>query len=428
MSTTPENSIPAVLTPDARPTLIRAGTVVDGAGTCAVPGAVLLRGREVVAAGAPERIGVPADARIVDRPFHAVVPAFVNVHAHLDLTHIGPLPRPARFTDWIGQVRAGRADDPVALRQSVRAGIQASIAGGTAAIGDIAGAESTIPAEALEQSGLLGVSYREYFGAGPRQSAAVERIAAFVAETGERASAAGISPHAPYSCGPAVFRAAAASGRPVATHLAETLAEVDLARDGDGEMVEFLRTIGVWDDALRDGPDPIAGLGQHPIDAVLDWLDGAPAVVAHVNYPEPGHLERLAAAGVTVAYCPRASAYFGHPAPGAAPHAWRDMLAAGVRVALGTDGMPCLDTPGRLSVLDEMRLLFRRDRPDPRQLLAMATVHGAAGLGLPEARFTFAPGPLAGLLAIPVPPAIRGDRWVAALATGGPIEWLLGPG
>lgn len=408
--------------------LIRAGTVIDADTVHASPGALLIRGRTVLAAGPLASVPVPEGALVIDRPFHAVTPGLVNAHAHLDLTHIGPLPAPDRFTDWIGQIRERRAGDEAELRRSVRDGIRASRLGGTAAIGDIAGAESPVPAEELAASTLLGVSYREYFGAGPRQAAAAERLAEFANAIDLAGDVvAGVSPHAPYSCGPAVYRAAAVSGRPIATHLAETTAEVALARRGDGEFVDFLRRIGVWDDALRDGPDPIAAHGRHPIDAVLDWLGGAPAVVAHVNYPEAGHLDRLAAAGVTVAYCPRASAYFHHPSGGHAAHAYRDMLAAGIPVALGTDGMPCLDTPGRLSVLDEMRFLFRRDRTPARTLLAMATVHGAAGLGLDPPRFTFAPGPVAGVLSIPVPARVRDDHWEAALRSDGLPEWLLDP-
>ena len=48
----------------------------------------------------------------------------------------------------------------------------------------------------------------------------------------------------------------------------------------------------------------------------------------------------LAASNITVAYCPRASHYFGHT-----NHRWKEMLDAGINVALGTDSLLCLDTP-----------------------------------------------------------------------------------
>jgi cytosine/adenosine deaminase-related metal-dependent hydrolase len=58
----------------------------------------------------------------------------------------------------------------------------------------------------------------------------------------------------------------------------------------------------------------------------------------------------------------------------------------------------CLDTPDRLSVLDDMRLLFQRDGVDARLLLSMATTHGASALDLEHDLVRFGPG-LAGVLA-----------------------------
>ena len=92
------------------------------------------------------------------------------------------------------------------------------------------------------------------------------------------------------------------------------------------------------------------------------------------------------------------------------------MLAAGINGALGTDSVASLpsDEADRLSPLDEMRLLWRRDATDATTLLAMGTVNGARALGLDEGRFTLSPGPLSGLIGVDVsgtddrlPPARR---------------------
>ncbi|MFN7022304.1 MAG: hypothetical protein ACK4WH_13380, partial [Phycisphaerales bacterium] len=74
----------------------------------------------------------------------------------------------------------------------------------------------------------------------------------------------------------------------------------------------------------------------------------------------------LARTGTSVAYCPRASDYF-RAAEHFGPHRYRDMLAAGVTVALGTDSALCLGPEAdpvragdaaRISVLDEVRHLW----------------------------------------------------------------------
>ncbi|MCA9291150.1 MAG: amidohydrolase family protein, partial [Phycisphaerales bacterium] len=109
---------------------------------------------------------------------------------------------------------------------------------------------------------------------------------------------------------------------------------------------------------------------------------------------------------------------------GEAPHAYRSMLAGGVNVALGTDSILCLDTPDRISTLDEMRLLRRRDGTDPVTLLAMATIHGARALGFDEGLVEFSPGPMLGVLAVD---GAGDDPLDAALRGNAPPRWVAGP-
>ena len=222
----------------------------------------------------------------------------------------------------------------------------------------------------------------------------------------------GLQPHSPYTCGLSVYAAAAQlaahCGVPVSTHLAETLEEIEFVRHGTGPLNEFLRRIG-WE-------EPFVPLHLHPVDA--RWRERW--VMRHLNDIEEHHL-RLAAWRTTVGYCPRASAYFGHPLERHAPYRHRVMLAAGINVALGTDSILCLDTPDRLSVLDEMRLA-ERDGTEAHTLLAMGTVNGAAALGLDPRDFTLAPGAVArhrGAAARRRDARVRdGDRRRAVLAAG----------
>lgn len=444
----PETGSVETTTPVAGRVLIRAGLVCDGAEIDAAPGGVLVDEGRIVAAGSLQDIGPVDDAAMIDRPFSVVMPGLVNAHAHLDLSHVEPTPAADDFTAWIEMIREARHPDEDSIRRSVRRGIALSIAGGVAAVGDIAGAGSIAPADELRRSPLGGVSFVEVFGVGRRQgevAAALEGLAASADATGELESVvarrvrAGLSPHAPYSCGPKVFEGAVATGRPIATHLAETLEELEFVRDGGGRFDAFLREIGVWDDTVVDGPDAMAATGRHAIDAVLESIargadaaraagrEPGPILAAHVNYPGPGHLEKLAEAGVAVVYCPRASSYFRHPAREERPHAWRAMMDAGVSLCLGTDGRPCLDTPDRISTVDEMRFLVRRDRVAGRTVLPLALANGARALGLDPERFTLAPGPVAGLIAVPAPASVRGDRLDAALRVDTAPEWLVDP-
>ncbi len=396
--------------------------VADGDGVACAPGAVLLQGDEILAAGPPPAVGHPQEAEVVDVPDAVLVPALVNAHCHLDLSHLPPVAYTGDWAGWLETVRAGRATSDAEIAASVENGVGLARRGGTALVGDIAGAGSLVPLEALRRLGLAGVAFLEVFGLGRRQGGAVDTLRRVAEQDSgpERGVRLGLGPHAPYTCGPEVYRAAAGLGRPWSTHLAETPAEIEFVGAGTGPLRRLLEAVGAWDET-------VAPWGQHPVDALAESLAAAPCVAAHLNYVEPRHVEALSGWPVTVAYCPRASRYFGHAADGPAPHRYRQMLDAGVNVALGTDGLLCLDTPNRISVLDEMRLLHRRDGTDPVVLLRMATVAGAVGLGFDPALVTLAPGPTAGLLALPIARGRGLDPLRQIMESDDPPQWVLGP-
>ena len=408
--------------PGQRRRLIRAAAIVDGQGQNATPGAVLLEGSQILASGDVSSIGPVDDAELIDRPRCVVLPALVNVHCHLDLSHIGPTPLDGDFVSWIEQLRTARAQTDEAIAASVRHGVELALAGGTALVGDIAGVGSLVPIEQLRASKLGGVSFLEVFGIGNRQDAAIETMKRAVHDCPayEGGVRLGVQPHAPYSCGRAVFEAAAQLDRPLATHLSETLDELQFVDTATGPLASMLKRFGVWDDS-------IGGCGCHPIDHIREILGDREIVAAHLNYVDNCHVEKLADWPITVAYCPRASAYFGHPYDGYTPHRYRDMLEVGVNVALGTDGLPCLDTPDRISVLDEMRFLYQRDSADPIALLRMATVAGASALGFDESLFTLAPGPTAGLLAVEIDSDDPHDPLIQVLRGDNALQWIAGP-
>ncbi len=367
-----------------RRTLIRAGRVID-ASTSRGPGSILLDDGDIVAAGSPAEVGSVPDAEVLDLPESVVMPALVNAHCHLDLSNIDPRPYDGDFAAWLDGIRTGRPTGDDAVAAAVRRGIHLSRLGGTGVVGDIDGRASGVPARELRADGLVGVSYLELIGIGPSRERAMKtlRDAAGWPAHADRGVRMGISPHAPCTCDTGIYRTAAALRAPMATHLAETPDETDA------------------------------------IDVLADVLAMRPIAAAHVNYATDQQVRLLAAARTTVVFCPRAAAYFGHRS-----HGYRRMIEAGVNVALGTDGLPCLDRADRMSVLDDMRLLHRRDDADPVVLLRMATTAGAVGLGLDPDLVTLVPGPIAGLIALPYDVSDTRDPFVQVLQRDEAPEWV----
>jgi cytosine/adenosine deaminase-related metal-dependent hydrolase len=411
--------------------VIDAAAGAGGAGVAASPGTLLLEVAErpgpegwtlrTLAAGPTREVERHEAARAgvdrlmtVRRPTSVLIPGLVNAHTHLDLTHIGPRPHEPGdgFVAWVDMVRAERRHGEDEIQASVRRGAELSLGAGVVAVGDIAGAPAgritLAPWRAMGASGLRGVSYLEFFGIGRGEARTLARLEALGAEleaamggpTG--AARLGLQPHAPNTVSRRVYRAAVALSRrftptlPLTTHLAETPEEREFVGLARGAQRALLERLGVWDDSILED----VGRGYHPVAHLAEVLASAPFTVAHVNDADDGAIEVLAQTGTRVAYCPRASAYFGAPER-LGPHRYRDMLAAGVRVALGTDSLINLPpdaavTPGEggrgMSVFDEMRLLHARDGADPVTLLRMATVHGAEALHLDPAAFMFRPG------------------------------------
>lgn len=405
----------------------------------------------ILAHGPPEQVDLHPAARgaaRVDRLGMVLLPGLVNAHTHLDLTHLGPRAwdPSSSFDDWLAIIRAGRLTEAGKIEASVGAGAALARAGGTVAIGDIAGAFAGSPrayaAAALSRDGMAGVSFLEFFAIGPRSRESMRAVECVLeglpAHAGE--FRLGLQPHAPYSVEAACFgeavRLAAARGMPLATHLAESPDEREFIGRGTGPQRRLLEQFDAWEDALLES----IGLGAHPVEHLRPALEaarraGLPFLAAHVNDADDAALETLRRNGASVAYCPRASAYFGADRH-FGPHRYREMLSGGINVCLGTDSVVNITDGtveagtggrppgGRLSVLDEMRLLHRRDGVDPVVLVRMATVNGALALGLDPDRFRLREGcrPL-GIIGVPVPTGAVGAEAVreALRSTDGPV-------
>ena len=365
----------------------RARWIIPVAGPPVENGIVVVRGDRIVGVHRALR------ADTIDLGEVAIVPGFVNCHTHLEFSRLErPLEPMARFTDWIRSVVRYRRDATEESGVAIRQGLQESLRGGVALLGDIA---TTGWNWADYQHGPACIVFQELLGlTADRQAAQRERAESHVAEAERYENLPGLSPHAPYSVHPDLFRQtvqlANAENIPVAMHLAETEAERELLSEGTGEFRGLLEELGLW--------QPAHFGGRHGFE-FLDLLSElSHPLVIHGNFLSNQELLFLAQhPHMTFVYCPRTHAAFGHP-----PHPWQRLLDLGGTVALGTDGRA--SNPD-LSLWSELQFLAAKfPEVSQLELLRLATLSGARALGQSHDHGSLEAGKLANLVVIgPVP-------------------------
>lgn len=384
-------------------------------------------GRLVVQDGlilAVEKAGVP-DPAAIDLGDSFVLPGFVNAHTHLELTHArGRIKFEGSFTRWVEALISLYDLEHLDLQrpwEAIPDGLLESARNGVTTVGDIGCGPAAFEFWSWSLTNVVG--FLEVLGMGPRQEArhmrAVEQVIRWIEEqesavpvhpsrNRERAFChTGISPHAPYSTDAPVYRKAIAfarrTGRAICTHLGETQEELQFLRDGTGDFADLLDARGLLDGSFEvPGCSPVEYMGR------LGLLDLQPLLV-HCNYVSDSDLDLIAASEASVAYCPRSHRFFNHE-----PHRWREMLARGINVCVGTDSLASNDT---LSVLDELRFLRRLDPSIPgEQLIRMGTLAGACALGLADRIGSLEVGKRADFTVIPLDRAMTHDPVEAVLA------------
>jgi len=348
-------------------------------------------------------------------PDAVIFPGFVNAHTHLEYTTYAGFGDGLSFGPWIALHVERKARIGFEEMEAIsRLGALECLRSGITTVGDCSFSGAAAPACA--ELGLSAVVYLEVFG---RDESVVrerfepmrERIAGALTER----VLLGISPHAPYTCTLDLYRACAELGLPIATHLAESEAETEFLRTGQGTWQAFAQML-------------VPPLGSTGIRALAEAdLLGPHMLAAHCVQADAEEIALLAANDVAVAHCPRSNGYLGC---GVAP--LRDLLDAGVRVSIATDSPA--STPS-FDMFDEMRAAIigaraRERRPDAlsaADALELATLGGARALGLDAEIGSLAPGKWADLtvLSLATTPHLPWEDPVTATVLGGSPEGVL---
>ena len=346
----------------------RARWVVPVVGEPIEHGVVTVRGGRIA------HVGRTSDSAIEDLGDVVLLPGLINAHTHLEFSDLTqPLGQPGQvFPRWISDViqwRRGRTADP---RRAVEQGLDQSTRCGVAAIGEIATGVT------WDQTFSPALDTTVFYEAICLQSARVAEVLGGVdAFLDQRSSSAtwraGLSPHAPYTVHPELLAAlvtrACARQLPLAMHLAESREELELLAHGTGPFRELLDSVGiVW-------PRVELSSFRRPLDYLRVLAQTPRTLVIHGNYLADDEIAFLATQRerLTVVYCPRTHAYFGHDR-----YPLAKLLDHGVSMAIGTDGR---GSNPDLSVLGELRHVAEaHPEVSPRRILELGTIDGARAL------------------------------------------------
>jgi len=302
-------------------------------------------------------------------PDAELMPGLINCHTHLELTHIGGgvQHQEREFVKWIRRIRELKdATSAEAFYDAAVAGVRDCFAHGVTCVGETGSTGAVM--RALHDLRGRGIVYQEVFGPDPAKcSTSMQELTSAVAQLRGLVTSQlvlGVSPHAPYTVSAPLYQAVAGFARrermPMAVHVAESLEEAALVRDGAGPFVEALRARGI--DIAAQRRSPIAYLLKLGVIRIG-------TMCVHCVQVDEADIEVLRATRATVAHCPLSNRAHGHGR--LVLHEFRN---AGVPVGIGTDSVVSV---GALNLWAEAEAAGLRGDAAIRAL----TIEGARALG-----------------------------------------------
>lgn len=369
-------------------TLIHAGWIIPVVpqGRLLSDAAIAIRAGQIVAVcDREEALRRFQAVETVNLPNHALIPGLVNAHTHAAMALLRGIADDLPLMEWLNEriwPREMRWVDAGFVRTGTRLALAEMLRGGITCFSDMY-FYPDIAAQVVREVGMraaLGLIFVDFptpWACSPEEYFA-KNLALYQNCPQDEQIAWTLAPHAPYSVSDEMFcrlaSLAAEYDLKVHIHLHETRIEIEesLMRYQERPLAR-IRRLGLLDERL---------------------------IAVHMVHLEPFEIEQVADAGCGVVHCPESNLKL---ASGFCPVA--KLKAAGIGVALGTDG-PASNND--LNMIGEMRtaaLLGKGVAGDPEalaadQVLAMATIEGARVLGLSSRIGSLEPGKWADLVAI----------------------------
>jgi 5-methylthioadenosine/S-adenosylhomocysteine deaminase len=369
--------------------IVTGGTVVtmDGARAIFEDGDVVVKGDTIIAIGPRVAIeGKYAASQTINAKGKLVLPGFINGHTHVPMTLFRGLHDDVTLNDWLYKYifpAEAKNVNQEFVRWGTRLAAAEQIRGGVTTFADMYYFEDAVAEEtkAAGMRGVLGETFIDF--PAPDNKSEVEALAyteKFLKKwQGDPLIHAAAAPHSIYTCSQKTLQDAAALARkyhaPILIHTAEMKKEWEDSQKQNGmSPVQYLDKVGVL------GPDVVS---------------------AHCIFVDDADRKTLAQRQVGCVHNPSSNMMI---ASGVSPVP--EMRAAGVAVALGTDGPA--GSNNDLDLMEEMDLaakLAKITKLNPLALNAkavveMATIDGAKALHMEKEIGSLETGKKADLIVI----------------------------
>lgn len=348
--------------------------------------ALAVRGGRILAvcssADARQRFQAAASVELSE---HALIPGLINAHTHAAMTLMRGLADDLPLMPWLRE-HVWPTENRWVSSDFVRAGSKLAIAemllSGTTCFNDMyffpeATAETVLRCGMRACLGMALIDFPTAWGGGPQDYLA-KGLALRDRYKDEALLSFAFAPHAPYSVAEKWLREVRTLADeldvPVHMHVHETAGEI---------------------------ADSLAQHGRRPLARLRELGLLSPALMAvHMTQLNDAEIAELAECGVQVVHCAESNLKLGN---GFCPVA--KLLAAGVNVALGTDGAASNNDLDMLGELRTAALLAKGVAGDATAVpaataLRMATLNGARALGLERDIGSLAPGKWADCTAV----------------------------
>lgn len=328
-----------------------------------------------------------------------LMPGLVNAHCHLELTELAnlcPVPGTVDFIDWlISVIAVKKATSTETFRTGLATGQQLLLESGTTCVGDLRSPE-IFQSPGTSPSILRAIHFLEIIGQDPQKQLQLLGLLTTkesIAPEKKPLVQSGIAPHTPYTVSLPLLKqlivAAEKRKIPVTIHMGESVAETIFFRDGKGPIAEKLYPCVGWQMFLPPA------YGRNSIDVLLEEKVIHNLSAVHLGTARQEQLRQFPQLSIKPIICPRSNQTLGNPLPDLPT-----ILNVGLSPALGTDSLTSVNS---LSLWDEMRFITKAFPNIPAiSILTMATINGAAALGLENSTGRLETGYEADMIAVQV--------------------------